>query len=333
MTADEYALFLRMRLPRGDAWPSADDTDGTTGFDKLLSALAQEPARIDDDAMALLEKIIPDNASTDLDAWEEVFGAPDTNLTDAERLARIKAKLRKQQEIDRGTLEAYARKMADDEGVVLLNRARYNASVDIVCAGDNVGDHSFTWLCELYPNILAAAPDDFEAWETPHGPGPWVDNNDGQSPVTLSATAAHRLHTIAYSGRLRIEMAAEDGDTARASVWVKVAGDDCTAYLSFLERDGTNGTPSEFAITGGVWHRLTHEASVGAGASVPKFQLWFDTGFADPEVHLSWAVAGVVDTALEERIAAAFPLHARGEFGVQGEWATLLEQDPKEAMN
>ena len=337
MTAEEYALLLRARLPRGDVWPTADETDGTTGFDLLLAALSQEPARVDADIMLLLEKIIPDNANTDLAAWEEVFGAPDTDLTDAERLARIRAKLRKQQEIDLSTLQAYARKMAgDDAGVVLHNRARYNASVDILCAGDNVGDHSFTWLCELYPNVLAAAPDDFESWTYGAGSG---TNAQEASPVTLDTTAALLTPGVYASISLSAPLTGTaDGDTVRASVWVYVVPADATdleqdVLLRFVKRDGTTTTPLTVTCPTGVWCRLEHSDDIGSGSSTPYFRITH-TGGGDPrDLRLSWACAGVIDTALEERISAAFPLHTRGEFGIQGEWSTLLAQAPEEAMN
>ncbi len=325
MEVTDYVLGLKQRLPTGDVWPTSDETDGTTAWDALLEALAQEPARVDADALALIEKVIPDNDDTDLEAWEEALGAPDENLSDDERLARIRAILRQRGELDRATLEAVIQKLAgDDAGVSLFNRAyppdmgAGNTVAGGGCSGTAL--QPYLWLCELWPNVLTAAPDAFSVWTGFTSVSDYII----ESPVTLTETAA--LVTLGAGGASRAFAAADD-ETAYASIWVWL---DPAASVAFGLYRRSGGAPvyTTFAdLTPLRWHRLTYEGSVGAGGADPAVVI---AAAPSTNMRLSWCVVGVRNAKLESAVTALMPMHTRGKFGVQGEYATILSHDPEE---
>lgn len=73
MTGAEYLTQMQALLPRGAVWPRAADANLT----KLLSALAEEFARVDASAEALGIDAIPASTSDLLSDWERVAGLPD----------------------------------------------------------------------------------------------------------------------------------------------------------------------------------------------------------------------------------------------------------------
>ena len=72
-SAEDYARQLAALLPQGAAWPREADTV----LARLIEALAQEPARVDTAAHALLTELDPPQALEMLSAWERVCGLPD----------------------------------------------------------------------------------------------------------------------------------------------------------------------------------------------------------------------------------------------------------------
>lgn len=72
-TADQYKQLLKSLLPPGEAFPR----DSGTNMDDLLSALAEEWARIDARGEALLIDALPSNTNELLSDWERVAGLPD----------------------------------------------------------------------------------------------------------------------------------------------------------------------------------------------------------------------------------------------------------------
>lgn len=328
MNADDYAQMLKSRLPEGECWPSADDTDEDSDWDPLLSAMSQEPARIDADAQAVIEKVIPDNADTDLLEWEKVVGSPDTNLTDEERLARIVAILRNRGELDRATLEAVIQKRADDLGVKLYNRAypEDQGFGNTVCGG-GFGGHAlqpFLWLCELWPNLNPHALDsvaDAAAWI---GFGSHTANSH-TSPVTLANTAMAVSFTGAFP-RGRTVAGTADGDTLYVSFWIWF--DDAEVLtLTITDRDGNTALSEALELTPDCWHKVSVQAALGAGATTPVIGL--STASA-ANARMSWFVYGVRNKTLENFVTALMPMHTRGKFGVQGEYETILSNDPEE---
>ena len=69
----DYLGVLQSLLPQGRVWPR----DPTAVMTLALGGLAQEPARIDGDAMGLLVDAFPPTAVQLLPEWEETLGLPD----------------------------------------------------------------------------------------------------------------------------------------------------------------------------------------------------------------------------------------------------------------
>ncbi|MBU1040041.1 MAG: DUF2313 domain-containing protein [Proteobacteria bacterium] len=72
-SAQDYAAQLAALLPQGAAWPREPDTV----LAGLLTGLAEEPARVDAAAHALLTELDPPQSLELLEAWERVCGLPD----------------------------------------------------------------------------------------------------------------------------------------------------------------------------------------------------------------------------------------------------------------
>lgn len=72
-TADQYKQLLKSLLPPGEAFPRDSGTD----MDDLLSALAEEWARIDARGATLIVESLPSTTSELLSDWERVAGLPD----------------------------------------------------------------------------------------------------------------------------------------------------------------------------------------------------------------------------------------------------------------
>lgn len=68
-----YQNALLALLPRGVAW--SKDTDSELG--KLMAGIAEEFARIDERAQALLDESLPSRASETFEEWESEYGLPD----------------------------------------------------------------------------------------------------------------------------------------------------------------------------------------------------------------------------------------------------------------
>ncbi|MEE9357457.1 YmfQ family protein [Candidatus Vondammii sp. HM_W22] len=89
MSAAHYLTQLQALLPQGIAWTREPDTN-LTG---LLSALAEELARVDGRVAALLEEADPRTAYEPLIDWERVAGLPDSCTTAADTTAERRAVL------------------------------------------------------------------------------------------------------------------------------------------------------------------------------------------------------------------------------------------------
>lgn len=93
MTANQYKTQLQALLPKGLAWPRGTDATLT----KLMRAFAQELARVDARASALLEEVDPRTTNELLTDQERVAGLPDScvmeTLSNAQRIAALVNKL------------------------------------------------------------------------------------------------------------------------------------------------------------------------------------------------------------------------------------------------
>jgi len=323
LTAIEHALMLGRLLPEGPAWATSDQSAGADDLHLLLSALAREPARVGADYDLILEELIPDNANTDLDAWERIVGVPVNPLTDAQRLARIRAILNGPDSPTLELLELFAQLMAGNPDVRMFNRVGPRSATGGAQCGDRLraGPWEFAALCELMPNVLGVGPDEFESWTNVS-----TAAADG-SPVTIAFTAdMFPMPPIAWGFIETPLVGVVDGDIVYASVWLKTSDAESFGF-GFLGRDGVV-TGKIFQCESGRWHRLEYEAPIGFGSTTPFLRLTSATGTAF--VSMSWAVAGVRDVALQNRILERFPLHTQCHFGVIGEYETLLSHDPSE---
>ncbi len=322
MDGREYARLFVSLLPPGEAWPH--ETDEASKFDDLIRALSQEPARVEADGLLVLDSLIPDNENTDLDAWERLVGGPDTELTDEERLARIRGILRASGDVNLESLQAAFELLADDPDIILYNRARPSFEVGLSNVGDAVGDFSAYWLVELYDDLLQEALTG--TWATRSGSVAVLVNNE-LSPVSLTMTADQYTMGAGAEIENAFDVAVADDETVYASVWVKPSTTG-TVEFSLADKAGALQTTA-FELTGGLWHKLMIEESVGSGGSDLALVLSTPSALV---IHVSWGVAGVKDPELEQRMIALTQIHTRGVFGVKTEYATLLAQDNAEVV-
>jgi uncharacterized protein YmfQ (DUF2313 family) len=317
-SAREHVGVLKRLLPSGPAWPTSEQSDDTDDFTLLLTALAQEPARIDAAYELILNELIPDNALTDLASWERVLALPEdctreVERTDAERLAAIRGKLRGRGAVNRAYLETV---MAGLRGaaVSLLDRSTPQFRVGTSAVGQPVRGEQWlaTWILE-YAVEGVATVDDFESW-TGTGAG-GVTNAQFGSPVTLEQDAAEVVFT---SGQL-IEHAiagTASGDTVRFSVWLRSAAGTKSIKVGVIGRDGADYTTTR-SVTAG-WRRFDGRVSVGTGVSTPKFRI-AEAGAVSATIYAANAVAGVMDEIYECQVEHQPPINTTGEFNVIGE--------------
>jgi len=93
-TLDDYTWLYQRLLPRGKVWPI--DPVTTPVWWSLLTAMAQEPVRLDTALFGILKDFIPaaDMGYGLLEEWEELLGINvPAGATDAQRVAAIRAKL------------------------------------------------------------------------------------------------------------------------------------------------------------------------------------------------------------------------------------------------
>lgn len=95
LSADAYARQLKALMPPGPAWQGERET----AIARLLLAVADELARVDGRAEALVREWDPRTALETLPDWERVLGLPNPCVTEAQtveaRRAAVTAKLTK----------------------------------------------------------------------------------------------------------------------------------------------------------------------------------------------------------------------------------------------
>lgn len=93
ISAEQYLNQLQALLPLGAAWPR----DAESTLTKLLHAFADELARVDGRAAALIDEADPRTTSEMLADWERVAGLPDSCVaveqSTAQRIAALVTKL------------------------------------------------------------------------------------------------------------------------------------------------------------------------------------------------------------------------------------------------
>lgn len=326
-TSQDFEEASALLLPQGRVWEQFREQ-----VHVLLRAMAQEPARLAADAEAALEAAIPDNALTDLDAFERIVGAPDTDLTDAERLARIQALMFGRRHVNLAYLQDVVRAMSDHTtDATLANRAYPPAAVGELNVGDSLaaGEWDSTWLCELMQNVLTVSQDHFSSGWTGLTS---VSSNAARSPVTLAQTAA--AVTVPSASWASTPMVGPSDDISTfapeavvyASIWIFAVGAAATIDIGFLQQDGASAVYATYALERDRWFKISFEGSTGTGSNAPLFRL---RASAPAPVYLSWQLAGVRDLALQARVSALFPIHTHGHFAVESEFTTSLAHSPQ----
>ena len=89
VTATDYLRSLQALLPQGLAWTREDDANLTL----LLLAFADEFARVDARAMALVDEADPRTTFELLADWERVAGLPDSCVVVEQNIAQRRAAL------------------------------------------------------------------------------------------------------------------------------------------------------------------------------------------------------------------------------------------------
>ena len=101
MLSSDYAKIFYTLLPKGPLWP--EQVGEADNWDSLARAATYELARVDEQALELINEAIPDADSYAypaelLESWERVAGLPDEftpeTQTDEERVQALIAKLR-----------------------------------------------------------------------------------------------------------------------------------------------------------------------------------------------------------------------------------------------
>lgn len=323
LAAADFEHAMSQLLPQGAVWEQFRER-----IHVLLAAMSQEPARLVVDGLAALESQIPDSTAADLDHFERIVGAPTENLTDAERLARIRSLLFGRRHVDQPYLEQVVQAMAGDTNVRLFSRLfAAPCGAGVSRCGDRLscGEWRATWLCELMPNVVQATPDGFGSWTgfTSHVAGATY------SPVTFLQTAAQVGIPDLAGAVIDLDSSAGDSATVYASVWIKAVSADFDARVRIRRRDGSFAGTGLTAVTN-QWRFMSVEQALGTGSTSAQLQLVSVTGTHD--AYVSWAVAGVRNTSLENRISALFPIHTHGWFSVQNEFALLVEGDQDEVQ-
>lgn len=143
-TVDDYRELLKALLPPGRAFPR----DPGTTLDSLLSAMAEELARIDGRADRLLVEAIPSTTAEMLTDWERAAGLPDNcsgTLSDTlqGRRADLVTKLASQG----GQSKAYFIALAARLGFTITIEEFRPFRAGMSTAGDSLtnGDWVFTW--------------------------------------------------------------------------------------------------------------------------------------------------------------------------------------------
>lgn len=316
-TAAEHALLLKKLLPEGPIWSTSDQTDGTDAFSLLLLALGGEGALVDTAAEELLTLVIPDTASCDLDAWERILGLPDAcnaelTLSDVERLAAITGRLRGRGSVSLENITDILLAYRTGIGTAtVLDRTTPQFRVGTTAVGQPVrGDQWLaTWIAEYMANDLGTTDDFTTGWT--HS-GVTITAAQFGSPVTEAQTASEAAFVGAASSRK--DIAGENGDTVRISVWVRTVTGDHSVDFGIVLRDGT--TDMETYSVGPSWARLERLVSVGTGGSAPQIRI---AGTGPFDLYVSWAVSGIVEPIFECQAEHVSPINTTVYFNVLGE--------------
>ena len=143
LNADQYSEHLSALLPPGQAWTREQ---GTT-LQNLLRALAEEFARVDVRAHALLGEVIPGRTLELLQEWELTAGLPDTCVQSGQTLQERRNALVAKLTNSGGQSKAFFIALAAYLGFTITITEYRPFRVGISAVGDALsnGDWIFTW--------------------------------------------------------------------------------------------------------------------------------------------------------------------------------------------
>ena len=141
-----YAEQLDALLPTGRAW----DTAPGTVLGELLDAHAEELARFDFDATALLFDMLPSRTTNLIGEWETAVGLPDAcsalASTLAQRRAAVRTQLVNRANLNPTSFEAIGALFGVATAVEQLDQARADAATML---DTNGGRWRFVWFIEV----------------------------------------------------------------------------------------------------------------------------------------------------------------------------------------
>jgi len=256
MIAADYQKIFYILLPTGPLWPEQDGD--SPNWDMLASALSLELARIDEQALELVDEAIPDATSYTypvelLEAWERVAGLPDqytpTGQTITQRIQALIAKLR----------GPGAPTLAKIENIVepySIDYAVFDGYRLVDSFAQSVGGAQW-WYGGGATVVENAAPDR-------HG-------NMTAEVITFPTTSG-----FVYSNILRIAAY----ESIFIDFWIRLSsGGSHLLEIKVTGRDGTTAVYTDNVALNTTWaHHTIRIADVGTGAYDPRLRLRITSG-------------------------------------------------------
>jgi len=137
MNKDNYKQQLIALLPSGPAWPAMQTEND---FTRLLDAMAEELARVDDRAQNLLEEAYPNTTVELLIDWERIAGLPDECTGEIMLLQERRNALMGVLTIERSLSKQFYIDIADRLGfsITITETLDFVWQVNAALAGDSV---------------------------------------------------------------------------------------------------------------------------------------------------------------------------------------------------
>lgn len=326
ITADALHRRIMQLLPRGPIWPRYEHDNVMT---KLMRGIAEEPATVCAAGKDLRENtpqygwLDPSSAlfgkpDTLLPDWEELLSVSATGLTDDERRAQVKDKLRARGAVDIPTLEALG---AAKWNVTEITQGFLAASCVSPCTaplhqdgpfvalygyGDDTGeDVAGIWsggaggtLAEFPDGAFTAVAEPFEEEWTNHS-RKFLSTSGGASSFDFEPEEPLKPVTVGTQVRVSGYAWGQDG-----------AGG--TTIDVLLQTDSNQQALGSFVVPDQDWVRFEYVGTIPIGANS---RVRFGFSFAASSILAIYNVRfHPVDTELEAAIESRMPLHTRALF-------------------
>lgn len=193
-TVADYAAQLRALLPPGPAW----DREFNSGVDELLQAAAQELAREDLRAAALLAESDPSTVRELVPDWERVMQLPDPCMGESPTFADRQLAVRRRLLEVGGQTPAYFVELAFSLGYrqarVVEHRAPRFGRARFGSANLGTWGAQFMWTLETGQRLAQGSRFGFSHWGQHFGGAA----NGALECLVGRAAPAHTLETINY---------------------------------------------------------------------------------------------------------------------------------------